>query len=168
MTHLRKDECERGTSERFMWMGIQPSRVSRQRDQEPLMDTLRRTLEEFPLSFAIVFGSQVTDSPPTSSSDIDIAVEFEAYRPGDEGYNEIYFDLLRALEEAVAVNVDLIDVWTMSPQFAHVVFDDGERLIGTDDRQSYLEAELTGDPPTFEEARERVAAAATRLRENRS
>ena len=127
------------------------------------MDTLQRTLEEFPLSFAIVFGSQVTDGPTTSSSDIDVAVEFEAYRPGDEGYNEIYFDLLRALKEAVAVGVDLVDVWAMSPQFAHVVFDDGERLIGTDDRQDHLEAGLAGEPPTFEEACERVAAAATRL-----
>jgi predicted nucleotidyltransferase len=151
-----------------MWTGIQRYRVSRQRDQEPLMDTLQRTLAEFPLSFAIVFGSQVTDGPTTSSSDIDIAVEFDAYRPGDDGYNEMYFDLLRALEAAVAVDVDLIDVWTMSPQFAHVVFGDGERLIGTNDRQDHLEAELAGDHPTVEEARERVAAAATRLREDRS
>lgn len=151
-----------------MWTGIKRYRVSRQRDQEPLMDTLQRTLAEFPLSFAIVFGSQVTDGPTTSSSDIDVAVEFEAYRPGDERYNKIYFDLLRALEEAVAVDVDLIDVWTMSPQFAHVVFNDGERLIGTNDRQDHLEAELAGDQPTLEEARERVAAAATRLRENRT
>ena len=37
MTQLRKDECERGTSERFMWMGIQRYRVSPQRDQEPLV-----------------------------------------------------------------------------------------------------------------------------------
>jgi predicted nucleotidyltransferase len=53
------------------------------------MDTLQRTLAEFPFSLAIVFGSQVTDSPTTSSSDIDIAVEFDAYRSGDDGYDDI-------------------------------------------------------------------------------
>jgi predicted nucleotidyltransferase len=151
-----------------MWQGIQRYRVSRQRDQEPLIDALRRTLEEYPISFASVFGSQVTDDPATSSSDVDIAVEFEARRPGDEEYNELYFAVLGAVEDAVSPDVDLIDVRTMSPAFAHVVFANGERLIGTDDRQAQLEAELTGEPPTFEEARERVAAAATRLREKRS
>jgi predicted nucleotidyltransferase len=132
------------------------------------METLRRTLEEYPISFAIVFGSQVTDDPTAPTSDVDVAIEFEESRPDDEGYNELYFAVLRALEDAVSVDIDLINLWTMSPQFAHVVFDDGERLIGTDARQAQLEAELAGDPPTFEEARERVAAAATRLRENRS
>ena len=122
-------------------------RCSRESRAEP---GTRRTLEEFPLSFAIVFGSQVTDGPTTSSSNIDVAVEFDAYRPGDDGYNEMYFDLLRALEAAVAVDVDFIDVWTMSPQFAHVVFDDGERLIGTEARQGHLEAELAGAQPTVE------------------
>lgn len=86
----------------------------------------------------------------------------------DDGYNELYFDVLGALDDAVAADVDLVDVWTMSPQFAHIVFADGERLIGTDNRQAYLEAELAGEPPTFKQARERVAAAATRLRKNRS
>jgi predicted nucleotidyltransferase len=53
------------------------------------MDTLQRTLAEFPLSLAIVFGSQVTDSPTTSSSDIDTIVEFDAYRHSDDGYDGI-------------------------------------------------------------------------------
>lgn len=112
--------------------------MTHHRDQDPLMSALQQTLAEFPLSFAIVFGSQVTGDQLTSSSDVDIAVEFEAYRLGDEGYNDIYLDLLCTLENAVAVDVDLIDVWTMSLQFAHVVFTDGERLIGTNDRQAYL------------------------------
>jgi hypothetical protein len=64
-----------------MWTGIQRYRVSRQRDQEPLMDTLQRTLAEFPLSFAIVFGSQVTDGPTTSSGDIDRSGQPHASRP---------------------------------------------------------------------------------------
>jgi hypothetical protein len=48
----------------------------------------------------------------------------------------------------------------MSPQFAHVVFDDGERLIGTENRQGHLEAELAGGQLTVQKAREPVAAAA--------
>lgn len=121
-------------------------------------------LEGHPVSFALLFGSAAREEP-TTPRDVDIVVEFESHRPGDDGYFERYVALLGDLEAAADSRVDLVDVRSMSPQFARIAFDEGRVLVGTDDRRAALEREFAGEPPSAAEARERVAAVADRLRE---
>jgi hypothetical protein len=99
---------------------------------------------------------------------VDLAVEFEELRPDDDGYSDAYLRLLSDLEETLSVTVDIVDVHTMPPEFARVVFDQGILLRGTEQRRSELEQAIAGDELTVSEARERVAAAADRLREGSS
>lgn len=139
------------------------------RDEVPadLRSVIREILDHHPVRFAILFGSAGRDAVD-ERSDVDIAVEFESLRPGDEGYNPTYFDLKSALEAATGRRVDLVDVRSMSPQFARIVFDDGDRLVGSAAHEAMLRRELAGEPPSFSDARARVSAAAARLRDDSS
>lgn len=133
--------------------GLGDSRV------EPLQDAL----SDQPVSFAMIFGSIVTgDASP--GSDIDVAVELDAARPGDDGYSDVFLGVYAAITDAVPVDVDLVDVHTMSPEFASVAFENGTVVVGSETRRAALEEKLASKP-SLESARERVAAAARRLRE---
>lgn len=129
-----------------------------------VIETARRVLDRHSVSFALLFGSGARPST-TEADDLDIAVEFEKIRPEDGGYSDDYLRLLSDLDDALPVDVDVVDVHTMSPEFARVAFDDGVRLVGSDDRRRELERAIAGDEPSVADARERVAAAANRLRE---
>jgi len=118
------------------------------------------------VSFALVFGSAARDTPLTG--DIDIAVEFDELRPEDEGYASATLRLRSALDTALDENVDMVDVHSLSPRFARVVFDQGVPVLGYRERMEELAARLAGDEPTVGEARRRVSAAADRLQENAS
>lgn len=129
------------------------------------MDRLRDSLERHPVSFAMVFGS-VAREETTSESDVDIAVEFEGFRPEDDGYSDVYLGLCSDLDEALPVETDVVDVHSLSPSFARIVFDDGVVILGSDERRSELEREVAGEQPTVSDARDRIAAAARRMRED--
>jgi len=140
--------------------------TERSRAPTALDDDRRRRLEqvlsEYPLSFAMVFGS-ASRGTMDDTSDVDLAVEFEELRPDDEEYNGVYLSLVAALETTLAISVDVVDVHTMSPQFARAAFDDGTVLIGSTAKRAELEEELAGAELTVADARERVAAAVDRL-----
>lgn len=126
------------------------------------IDEVERVLTRHPVEFAVVFGS-VAQGTSTDESDLDIAVEFEDLHPGDTGYSDAYLRLRSGLDGAVSADIDLIDVHSMTPRFARVVFDTDEILIGTEARRDELKRELAGELLSVEEARERVSAAVARL-----
>lgn len=128
--------------------------------------TCRELCTDHRVRFAVVFGS--AGRPDGDLADIDLAVEFKARRPMDDGYTDAYLRLHSALEDALEWEIDLVDVHSMSPRFASVVFEDGVRILGTADRQRVLEAKFTGERPSVSDARERVAAAIDRLRKEKS
>lgn len=140
--------------------------TERSRAPTALDDDRRRRLEqvlsEYPLSFAMVFGS-ASRGTMDDTSDVDLAVEFEELRPDDEEYNGVYLSLVAALETALAISVDVVDVHTMSPQFARAAFDDGTVLIGSAEKRATLADEIAAEELRVADARERVAAAVERL-----
>ena len=129
----------------------------------PMRERLRRVLVAHPVSFAMLFGSVVRDDA-SDANDVDLAVEFDSYRPSDDGYSDVYLGLVDELDTALSAPVDVVDVHTMDESFASVVFETGEVLVG-DDRCTELAAKVVGSPVSAEQARDRVAAAADRLRE---
>lgn len=96
-------------------------------------------------------------------SDIDIAVEFVDVRPSDDGYSTAYLRLVSHLTDALDTTVDVVDVRSMPPRFAHAAFDAGTVVHGTEARRRQLEDELSGDPVTLDEARTRVSTAVERM-----
>ena len=129
-------------------------------------DRVRAALSTHPVSLALVFGSAIDD--PESANDLDVAVEFENFRPGDPGYAEAFVRLRSDLNDTLPVEVDLVDVHSMGPRFAGSVLEDAELLVGSEQRRSELEATLETESPSLEDARQRVATAAERLREESS
>jgi len=124
--------------------------------------TLRSVLERHDVTFALLFGSAASPEA-TETGDIDVAVEFAKVRPGDDGYSNTYLRLFSALDDVLQQDVDVVDVHTMSPTFARVVFDQGVRLVGSDTRHDELADELAGETPSVHDARKRVTAAVERL-----
>ena len=130
---------------------------------DSVRERLRRVLTSHPVSFAMLFGSMARGEAG-DANDIDLAVEFRTHRPTDDGYSEVYLGLIDDLETVLSTPVDVVDVHTMDESFASVVFEEGKVLVG-DDRCAELAAEVAGSPISAAEARDRIAAAADRLRE---
>lgn len=128
------------------------------------VETLSGILDDHGVSFAMLFGSGARDTMD-ETSDLDLVIEFGDTRPTDEGYSDHYLELLAALDEALPVEVDVVDVHTLTPQFASVAFDEGVVLLGTETRKERLTARYGGDPPTVSDARSRVSAAVERLQD---
>ncbi|WP_436344535.1 nucleotidyltransferase family protein [Natronorubrum sp. FCH18a] len=127
---------------------------------------LREILTDHEVRFAVVFGS--AGRPDGDPADVDLAVEFAECLPTDDGYTDTYLRLHSALENELGRDVDLVDVHSMSPRFASVVFDDGVRILGTVDRRHTLAEQLAGESQSVGDARKRVAAAVARLQEGSS
>ncbi|MCU4800365.1 nucleotidyltransferase domain-containing protein [Halobacteria archaeon HArc-gm2] len=140
--------------------GFDEERVALTGDE---LECLRDVLAAHGVGLAVLFGFTV--QPDADPADLDIAIEFSEYRPTDEGYAAVYLDLYSTLEDEIERPVDLVDVHSTSPPFASVVFDDGVLVLGSEERLETLERRLTGDEPSVENARKRVTAAASRLRE---
>lgn len=130
---------------------------------DEVRERLRDVLSRHPITFAVVFGSTARGTA-TEDSDIDIAVEFEDFRPDDTGYSRIYLRLMTDLADTLAADVDIVDVHSMPPRFARAVFDSGDLLIGTEEKRRTLETELAGEPISLDEARERVSTAVDRMK----
>lgn len=118
-----------------------------------IRETVTSTVEEFPVSLAILFGSHATETThPTS--DIDIAVELEGLRPGDGRYNDTFLGLSAAIAEAFGTDdVDVVDVHSLPPAMARSVLTDGHLLVGDPGRIETLRRQL----PPAEEARSSVS-----------
>ena len=141
------------------------------RDNRPEMgldgavrERLERVLAEHPISFAMLFGSAGRGTM-SDTSDLDLAVQFESLRPSDDGYSQAYLRLTAAVDNAVSLSVDVVDIHSMSPPFARAAFDHGEVLVGSEAQRKRLEHELAGEASTVVDAHERVAAAVSRLHE---
>lgn len=130
---------------------------------EAELTRLREILSRHGVSFAMVFGS-VARSDAGADSDLDLAVSFERFDPEDDGYSDAYLRLRSAIADAVSFDVDVVDVRTMPETFAESAFEHGETILGSEADRAELESELTGKDLSTKAARERVAAAVERLR----
>mgnify|MGYP002761952257 CR=1 FL=1 len=79
------------------------SRVALSAEQ---LATLQSLPAEHDVRLVVLFGSATR--PEREQNDIDLAVEFDDWRPGDEGYTTAYLGLATALEEELDVTVDLM------------------------------------------------------------
>lgn len=138
----------------------EPSWVALSAEQ---LATFQSLLAEHDVRLAVLFGSATR--PEREQNDLDVAVEFDDWRPGDEGYTTAYLGLATALEEELDVAVDLVDVHSADDRFAAVIFEDGILIQGSKERKEQLEEQVRDAYPSVEDARERVAAAVTRLEE---
>ena len=125
------------------------------------IDCVGEVLEVKPVSFAMIFGS-IARNNAAERSDIDIAVEFETIRPGEDGYSDVFLETYKAVDEAVSVEVDLIDVHSMPPAFASFALEAGSILLGSEERRIELTEELA-QKPSPEDAKRRVTDAMQRL-----
>lgn len=123
---------------------------------------IREVLATHDIQLAVLFGSAIDDPEP---ADIDIAVEFDTWRPGDEGYASAYLALHTALEEAMNTTVDLVDIHTADDAFLAVALDTGTHLYGPKQRYAELKKAVSDSHPSTTDAQKRVAAAAQRLRD---
>lgn len=154
----------------FKWCDSVPSLMS---DSESagtldpgLLEEIRNVLDSHPVTFAMIFGSMVRT--PDSADDLDIAVEFDEVRPEDDGYSPVYLRLRADLNDALSLEVDVVDVHSMDPRFAGNIFEHAQVVLGSERRRRELEDELARERPTFADARDRIAKAAARLREGGS
>lgn len=131
---------------------------------EDVLDRLESVLSDHPISFAMIFGSAAR-SDFAEDSDIDIAVEFGDIRPTDDGYSEVYLRLLSDLDERMGRDIDVVDVHSLTPRFARAAFDTGVVIHGSEGTKVALENELATGTLSVDEARDRVSAAAEKLRE---
>jgi predicted nucleotidyltransferase len=128
------------------------------------VSTLRSVLRDHPVRLAVLFGSRAAGNTHPGS-DIDLAVEFDSHRPGDSGYNDVFFGLSADLSDVLETDdIDLVDVHTLSPALARSVFEDGVLLVGTPERAATIERERTAERDTdtrsprerFDDALERI------------
>jgi predicted nucleotidyltransferase len=126
-----------------------------------VVERVADVLAGHPVTFAMLFGS-VAREEDAEWDDVDVAVEFEG-DVGDDGYSDAYLGLVTDLEGSLDVDVDVVPFASMSPRFFSVVLEDGVLIVGTEARRDELERRLDRDAPSAEEARERVAAVASRL-----
>lgn len=130
------------------------------------LGTLREILREHPVRVAILFGSHAT-AETHSRSDLDIAVEFEAIRPTDPNYNEVFFGLSADLCETLGTDaVDLVDLRTVSTEVATSIFERGVLLVGDAERVDTLRNELTATESSKRSPRERFDEAVARIDEH--
>ena len=138
----------------------EPTRTALNTDTEKRLETL---CADHGVELAVVFGSSARRAD--AAGDLDLAVAFADHRPTDPGYASVFLDLRAALASALDPEIDLVDIRSMPPRFASVVFEDGVVVYGSEDRLRTLADRLAGDPPSVAEASARVSAAATRLTE---
>lgn len=127
------------------------------------LDALQAVLREHPVQLAILFGSHATETThPTS--DIDLAVEFDAHRPSDPRYNDVFLGLSADLSDALETDdVDLVDLHAVSPALATAIFENGVLLVGEQGHATELRRQLTAADSEQPSPRERLGAALDRI-----
>lgn len=127
------------------------------------LDTLQAVLREHPVQLAILFGSHSTGTTHPAS-DIDVAVEFDAQRPADPGYNDAFLGLSADLSDALGTDdVDLVDLHAVSPALASSIFDHGILLVGNLERAAELRRQVTAADIETQSPRERLDTALARI-----
>jgi predicted nucleotidyltransferase len=131
---------------------------------EAELSQVREVLSRNRVSFAMVFGS-VARSDTRSVGDLDLAISFEGLDPEDEGYSDAYLRLRSAVADVIPFDVDIVDIQTMPETFAETAFQHGVTILGSETERAELAAEFTGGALSTEAAKNRVAAAVERLRD---
>ncbi|WP_302081621.1 type VII toxin-antitoxin system MntA family adenylyltransferase antitoxin [Salinibaculum rarum] len=130
------------------------------------VDTLQQLFEERQIRLAICFGSYATGRTH-SQSDIDLAVEFEDIRPGDDSYNETFFSVYEAVSTTLETDdVDLLDIHSLSGSLARAVLTDGILVYGNSERVEILREQFTVDDTEQRSPRERLDTAIERIDEH--
>lgn len=130
------------------------------------LEAIRSTLEAHPVRLAVLFGSHARGESH-ARSDIDLAVELDGIRPGQPTFNEAFFGLSADLSETLETDgIDLVDVHTLSPPLARVVFEEGVILVGSERRAEELREELGADIERDRSPRERFHEALRRIDEH--
>lgn len=99
---------------------------------------LRSVFDQHPVRLALCFGSQATGSVH-DHSDVDLAIELDGIQPGDEAYNDVFFEVYNSVTAVLnREDVDLIDIRSASNSLAQAVFDTGVLLYGEPERAEQL------------------------------
>lgn len=118
-------------------------RFVQQRGDTPAVvdeDALRACLEEYPLSLAVLFGSQA-DASAHDLSDLDVAVRFDD-AVSDARTATLLDTLTASLTRATGFEaIDLVDLASVSPALGYEICSRGTLLIG--DEADATEAEAT-------------------------
>lgn len=124
--------------------------------------SLREVFEQRGVRIALCFGSYASGETH-DRSDVDIAVEFDNTRPGEERYSDSFFELYRDVATVLDTeNVDIVDVHSLSGSMVCAVFDHGVLLYGDAVRAETLREQLAATdekrPPRrrLDEAIERI------------
>lgn len=135
-------------------------------DPELDIDGIIGILESAPVRLAILFGSHATGGTHPRS-DVDIAVEFEGLRPGDEGYHTTFLGLSVDLSETLGTDdVDLVDLHTAPPSLVDQIVDAGILLVGEPAHAAALRRELTAGSTDDRSPRERLDETIARIDEH--
>lgn len=104
--------------------------------------SLTEVLQDHPVEFAVLFGSQVTGTAD-ERSDVDIAVGFE---PHVEDQKEAYMALLSAISSALDRNdLDLSLLDDLPARVGRSALEDGIVLVGPDEMAEQLRAGFEAD-----------------------
>lgn len=120
----------------------------------PPLEEFRSLLSAAPVRLAILFGSHATGRAHPRS-DIDIAIELDSLRPGDPGYNDVFFGLSAELSVVAPSELDLVDIHAASPTVARSIIDHGCVLVGEESRLAELRTQLVDEDAPQRPARER-------------
>ncbi|MEF8786195.1 MAG: nucleotidyltransferase domain-containing protein [Haloarculaceae archaeon] len=130
------------------------------------VDTLQQLFEEQQVRLAICFGSYASGRTH-SQSDIDLALEFEDVRPGDDSYNDTFFRVYEAVSTALETDdVDLLDIHSLSGSLAQTVLTDGILIYGNAERVEALREQLIVEETEQQSPRDRLDTAIERIDEH--
>ena len=127
------------------------------------LDSIQTVLREHPIRLAILFGSHATETTH-ATSDIDLTVEFDEYRPSDPSYNDAFLELSADLSDALETDdVDVVDLHTVSPPLATAIFTQGVLIVGETEHAAELRRQLTVSGDDQQSPRDRLDAALDRI-----
>jgi len=109
--------------------------------KDDIHDTIRAVLNEHPVAVGLLFGSYAREDA-TPNSDIDVAVAFENER-NDTTASGRRVALSTDLAVALGTDdVDVVDLHVAPPALVRAVFDEGTRLVGSEQDARNLQKQL--------------------------
>lgn len=114
------------------------------------LNALREILERAPVTRAILFGSYARGTE-RDSSDVDLAVEFEADLSSRER-TRARLQLIERVSTRLGLNdVDVLPLASAPHSLRQEIDEDGVVLIGTDDQKEITERSESKEEPTVEQ-----------------
>lgn len=119
------------------------------------VDSIIATLEEYPVRYAVLYGSHA-DGVATSESDIDIAVAFPEQLSESERLN-CRIELVVDLMEALGTNdVDLADLDAIRPEVGLRAIETGQSLLVEEETRQGYRKQFEREVSTAETYEERM------------